>query len=164
MSEFGSSSRLRQLVRVRDLLALLDPSSFASRADEYMRGGLPASSLRDGSRSSTLPLPELDSTDAFILAILRDQARGYNELETVAFGLWKREQSLLVKYEPKPTDFAVPCSNTQCVPTPEHQDWGFLSESDIDHGFRECAKCRKHRERHGTPWPEKNVLGLQQSA
>ncbi len=93
-----------------EILASLSPDAYKARYSELLRGGLSASSIPEGSRSSEKPLPGFDNTDVNLQRDERNYSADWVELLKVCRRLESYENALKlimgvdVPPKPKPDD------------------------------------------------------------
>lgn len=137
------SQPFEALGRIRMLVAELEPHQFRARMRDWQKGGLPSSSMPEGSRTAEAPLPLPDRFDR----MLRERWFGYRADILKAAALLERalraQNWLLQPAERLPEETPVPCANLACTQT---------LEPGRQSG--ECSRCRVHRHRHGLPWPQ----------
>lgn len=136
----------------------LEPERVLGVLDERIRGGLPAQSFGEG-RGGERALPSLDREDRQLINLRADYVDVLRQITRLVPLALRLQNAAVNVHIPKPSDFAMPCSNTLCVPTPEFPERGFLSSDDIDHGRKECSRCRKHRHKYGVAYPQKTKPG-----
>lgn len=138
------SQPFEALGRIRMLAAELEPHQFRARMRDWQRGGLPSSSMPDGSRTAEAPLPLPDRFDR----MLKERWFGYRADILKAAALLERAlrtQNWLLQPAERPPDMPapVPCMNVACD--------RFLEEGRKS---GECSRCRNHRRNHGEQWPK----------
>ncbi len=79
-----------------DILASLNPDGYQSTYEQLLRGGLSASSMPEGSRSSEKPLPGFDNTDVMLQRERQAQNGDWMTLLEVVRRLESRENALLL--------------------------------------------------------------------
>jgi hypothetical protein len=149
-----------RIVDARAGMLELEPALVLRLLEERIRGGLPAASWSDGPRGSDSILPQLDREDRLFLNMQADYVDGLRQLTSTIPRLLRLQLAVVTVYQEKPTPQAVPCSNTGCVPTLEHPEWGFLSEADQERNRKECSRCRAWRSRNGASFPDRAHVSL----
>lgn len=71
----GEISELSPEDRIRHLANQLHPDAFRKRIDDWTRGGLPSSSIPEGSRSAEKPVPHLDKNDLLFNSLMMRYGR-----------------------------------------------------------------------------------------
>ena len=136
-----SEAAWRDVVKLRDFLTELDPSTMHSRIRELRRGGLPSASMGGGSRGAETPLPLPDTVDQWLARQWRTYRANLAQAVGIIAGATQAQRSVLTVMADNqlPT---IPCGNLGC---------GELLEDGRQTG--ECGRCRVHRHRHGLAYP-----------
>ena len=128
--------------KIARALTELEPTAMKAKIREYLRGGLPAASLRDDAKGAESRLPLPDSFDR----LLHEASRRYRQDLARAAALMERalriQSGVLKVADPVPDHQHHPCRNPNCPN---------VLEGDLKSG--ECARCRKHRSRWRLAWP-----------
>lgn len=120
-----------------------DLPRFHRLRQEYMRGGLPGSSIPEAiSRSSEPGLPMFDADDKRLRYVRKRMGAIQHQLVELSSEYQRLMNSVIIVAPPVPDEVEVPCVNTAC---------GQVLEEGRKSG--ECGRCRKWRQRKAAPYP-----------
>jgi hypothetical protein len=139
-----SMPRVEQLLAEREEavanLTELDFEQFRKMIRCYRRGGLPASSIPNGSRGSGPPEgPMPDSVDRQLRRAEIDLYRGLGQVLKASRSMVQAYRSVVLAYSEEQIPMFA-CKNPKCEKTHERENG-------------ECGRCRKWRHDHGLAYP-----------
>jgi hypothetical protein len=86
------------VARIRALTGVLHATAFAEQIDDFIRGGLPSSSIPEGSRSADRPLPTVEQQDKNWMRALTEYGRCLQEAHARLERCRILETSILVEH------------------------------------------------------------------
>ncbi len=124
-----------------DILASLNPDAYKARYSELLRGGLSASSIPEGSRSSEKPLPGFDRFDTTLQWEQRNYDQTWAELVKLCRQLESHENALLLvmgvrlpEFQPDPKAWGKAMEQAQKKATKE------MDPNELGERFN-CENC-----------------------